>query len=618
MKRFPRLAAVAALVVAGVAAAAPGSGPGRSTEMPPTDARPADTHRQPAAPGEHRPPEPLAPAPLAKTASPDSLPSDARPGDARPPGGREARGDDADARPGETDPDAAGPQDGPEDGGPQDGGPDGAGPAEGRAVRAGPPGAGAQGDDPAGTPPEDARSAAIRTARARPDGADAAAATEDGRPGEGLTREGLTGELPLVQARVPEAAPVELLSAGARPARVLQARDRATRMVPVEARPGWVLPAQPAPGVTYRAFSVSTPHGSARVHLVEADLSGPGVRADLLYPGSVTDRAPVSQMARRQGAVAAVNGDFFHMLESQHPGVAATGSASGPQVMHGRPLKAAVPEGQRFGWKPLPGDSAQDVVGVGTDGKARTGRLRLSGRVETRTGGFRLGGYNQYALPVGSVGLFTTGWGSASRARAVCGTDNHRSGPCADEVYEVTVRRGEVVSGTATPGSGPVGAGTQILLGREAGARLLRALTPGTRVRVDYGLDAGSQTPFRFALGAHAVLRGGRVLSGLDARTAEPRTAVGIADAGDSLFLLATDGREGTSTGLTVRELAGVLQSLGCTEGLYMDGGASSTLATRDPGSGQVSVRNHLQQGAERRVPNGIAIIAGRGGAPSD
>ncbi|MFD9569365.1 phosphodiester glycosidase family protein [Streptomyces sp. NPDC059982] len=604
MKRFPRLAAVAALVVAGVAAAAPGSGsgPGRSTEIPPTDARPADTHRQPAAPAEHRPPEPLAPAPLAETAAPDSFPSDARPG--------------------ETDPEAAGPQDGPEDGGHEDGGHDSAGPAEGRVVRAGPPGAGGPGDDPAGTPPQDARSATIRTARARPDGAGAEPATEgatdDGRPGEGLTTEGLTRELPLVGARVPEAEPVELLSAGARPARVLQARDRATRMVPVEARPGWVLPAQPAPGVTYRAFSVSTPHGSARVHLVEADLSGPGVRADLLYPGSVTDRAPVSQMARRQGAVAAVNGDFFHMLESQHPGVAATGSASGPQVMHGRALKAAVPEGQRFGWKPLPGDSAQDVVGVGTDGKARTGRLRLSGRVETRTGGFRLGGYNQYALPVGSVGLFTSGWGSASRARAVCGTDKHRSGPCADEVYEVTVRRGEVVSGTATPGSGPVGAGTQILLGREAGARLLRALTPGTRVRVDYGLDAGSQTPFRFALGAHAVLRGGRVLSGLDARTAEPRTAVGIADAGNSLFLLATDGREGTSTGLTVRELAGVLQSLGCTEGLYMDGGASSTLATRDPGSGKVSVRNHLQQGEERRVPNGIAIIAGRGGAPSD
>ncbi|MFG2616789.1 phosphodiester glycosidase family protein [Streptomyces sp. NPDC048507] len=573
MKRFPRLAAVAALVVAGVAAAAPG--PGRPTDFPPTDNRPAETHRQAAHAGEHRPPEPLAPAPLGATAAPDSSSSSSS----------------SDARPGDAPPDGPAPERG--EGGSEDGSEDG---HEYRYE---------EDPDRAAVPP------AAVGARAGAPGADAGAA--DGRPGEGLTT-----EVPLLGARVPEAGPLELLPPGARPARVLRSGDRATRMVPVEARPGWVLPAQPAPGVTYRAFSVPTAHGSARVHLVEADLSGPGVRADLLYPGSVTDRAPVSQMARRQGAVAAVNGDFFHMLESQHPGVAATGSASGPQVMHGRALKAAVPEGQRFGWKPLPGDSAQDVVGVGTDGKARTGRLRLSGRVETRTGGFRLGGYNQYALPVGSVGLFTTGWGSASRARAVCGTDGHRAGPCADEVYEVTVRRGEVVSGTATPGSGTIAADTQVLLGRDAGARLLRALAPGTRVRVDYGLDAGRQTPFRFALGAHAVLRGGRVLSGLDGRTAEPRTAVGIADAGDSLFLLATDGREGTSTGLTVRELAGVLRSLGCTEGLYMDGGASSTLATRDPGSGKVSVRNHLQQGEERRVPNGIAIIAGRGGAPAE
>jgi hypothetical protein len=303
-------------------------------------------------------------------------------------------------------------------------------------------------------------------------------------------------------------------------------------------------------------------------------------------------------------------------METQHSGVAPTGSASGPQVMHGRPLKAAVPEGQRFGWKPLPGDSAQDVVGVGTDGKARSGRLKLSGRVETRTGGFALGGYDQYALPVGSVGLFTSRWGSASRARAVCGTDKRRSGPCATEVHEVTVRRGEVVSASDTPGSGAIDADTQILLGRDAGAGVLRGLAPGTRVRIDYGLDAGSSVPFRFALGAHAVLRGHRVLPGLDTRTAEPRTAVGIADAGDTLFLLVTDGREGTSTGLTVRELATVLDSLGCDEGLYMDGGASSTLATRDPEAGTVVVRNQLQQGQERRVPNGIAILAPHGESP--
>ncbi|MFE2853722.1 phosphodiester glycosidase family protein [Streptomyces lavendulae] len=413
--------------------------------------------------------------------------------------------------------------------------------------------------------------------------------------------------------RFPRLAAVAVLAAvslAAVPARPAAARPETAR--PQEPRPEASRPEVPAPGVGYREFTVPTSHGSARVHLVEVDLRTPGVRADLLYPGSVSGRAPVSQMARRQGAVAAMNGDFFHMVEGQHPGIAATGAPSGPAVKDGRALKAAVPEGQRYGWKPPAGDSARDVVGVGTDGKARSGRLKLVGRVETPEGRLALGGYNQYALPVGSVGLFTSHWGSASRARAVCGTDKRRSAPCSEEVYEVTVRRGEVVSGSDTPGSGPVDADTQILLGREAGADALRALVPGTRVRISYDLDSGPGAPFRFALGAHTVLRGHRPLPGLDARTAEPRSAVGIGEGGDSLFLLVTDGREGTSTGLTVRELADVLRSLGCAEGLYMDGGASSTLAVRDRATGTVAVRNHLQQGQERRVPNGIAITAGR------
>ncbi|MFI5618060.1 phosphodiester glycosidase family protein [Streptomyces sp. NPDC051567] len=369
-------------------------------------------------------------------------------------------------------------------------------------------------------------------------------------------------------------------------------------------------PERVAPGVSYRTFTVPTTHGSANVHVVEADLRHPGVRTGLLHPGTVSAREPVSRMAGRQGAVAAVNGDFFHMVETQHPGVPATGAPSGPAVADGFALKAAVPEGQRFGWAPPSGDSAEEVFGVGTDGRARAGRLRLEGRVRVPDGELPLGGLNQYALPVGSIGLFTSRWGSASRARAVCGTDTVRAAPCTDDAYEVTVRQGHVVSASAKPGTGTIDADTQILLGRERGAEALRGLVPGTAVEVRHHLASTAPVPFRFALGAHFLVRGHREVAGLDTRTAEPRTAVGIAGDGSTLYLLATDGREGTSTGLTVRELAGVMRSLDCADALYLDGGASSTLVTRDHTHGGTVVRNHLQQGQERRVPNGIAVFS--------
>ncbi|MFG3280377.1 phosphodiester glycosidase family protein [Streptomyces sp. NPDC048111] len=365
-----------------------------------------------------------------------------------------------------------------------------------------------------------------------------------------------------------------------------------------------------APGVAYRTFPLATAHGSVRVHQLTADLSHPGVRAGLLYPGAVAERSPVSAMAARQGAVAAVNGDFFNITEEQHPGVQATGAASGASVLDGQALKGAVPVGQRYGWALPPGADGTEVLGVGVDGRARTGRLTLRGSLVTPHATLPLGGLNQYALPVGSVGLFTERWGSVSRARAACGTDSRRGAPCTTDVYEVTVRNGRVEHTANTPGSGPVPAGSLVLLGREAGARALRALTSRTAAEVSYALASDKGAAFAFALGAYPLLRSGLPVPGLDATAKEPRTGAGIAQDGRLLHLVATDGREGTSTGLTVTELAALLRSLGCEEAAYLDGGASTTLVTRDPTTGATTVRNTLDQGLERRVPNGIALYA--------
>jgi hypothetical protein len=405
---------------------------------------------------------------------------------------------------------------------------------------------------------------------------------------------------------VPQALPVQVAGPAAAPARPAPEEPYTA---PDEGRFG--APEQVVPGVEYRSFTVPSSHGGTRVHLLTVDLRHPGVRAGLLFPGAVASGAPVSGMAAERGAVGAVNGDFFDISEEQHPGVEATGAPSGPMVLDGRPLKAAVPQGQRFGWTPPEGDTSEDVFGVGTDGRARTARLTLRGRVRTPKGALDLGGLNQYALPVDSIGVFTPQWGSASRARAVCGNDENRAAPCTGEAYEVTVRRGKVVSVSEAPGRGAIPQDAVVLLGREAGARALRGLAPGTPVTVDYAFESSAGVPFAFALGAYPLVRGHAPLPGLDTEVAEPRTAIGIAASGRVLHLLSTDGRENASSGLTVAELADLLRSLGCADGAYLDGGGSATLATRDLGGGRVRVRNNLDRGQERSVPNGIAVFAG-------
>lgn len=208
-----------------------------------------------------------------------------------------------------------------------------------------------------------------------------------------------------------------------------------------------------APGISYRAFSVTGSHGVVSGHLVTADLTDRHVSVDLLTPGTVSSRVKLSQMAAAQGAVAGVNADFFNIEESQHVGVAPTNSAVGPAIAHGEALKAAVPDGQRFGPGLPPGTSTRDVIGVGSDKRARLDELTLEGSVRTKSGSFDLGGFNQYAIPVGGVGAFNPKWGEVSRQRSVCGTDTVRAAACSTNTYEVTVHNGRVVSGSPTIGS---------------------------------------------------------------------------------------------------------------------------------------------------------------------
>lgn len=366
-----------------------------------------------------------------------------------------------------------------------------------------------------------------------------------------------------------------------------------------------------APGVTYEEFDLPAAKGVTHAHVLRVDLRDPRVRLGLLHPGAVAARAPVSRLADAQGAVAGVNGDFFNISETQHPGVEATGASVGPAIAGGRALKAAVPDGQRFGPALPPGTSTEDVFGVGADRRARLDGLALAGSVRTPRGRLPLGGLNQYALPVGSVGAFTSDWGGASRVRATCGTDTDRAAPCSTDTYEVTVRGGRVVSASGTPGSGPIAPGTTVLVGREAGARLLRELSPGEPVRVRHRLVASaSRVPFRFALGGCPVLADGLPLPGLDDRTAAVRTAVGIADGGRRVLLLALDGAPAYRTGLTVAEVAETLRDLGAADGFSLDGGGSTTLVARAPGATGAAVRNHPSGGAERPVPNGIGVFS--------
>lgn len=355
-----------------------------------------------------------------------------------------------------------------------------------------------------------------------------------------------------------------------------------------------------AQGVTRRDFTTTEAGGRVEGHLVEVDLRHPAVSTDLLTAGAVAAGATVPRMADEAGAAAGINGDFFDF--------GGTGAAAGPEIKGGRMLKSAVPVHRRLA-PPVDGASTEYVFGVGPDGTARIDRLRFEGTARSGGDVLPLAGLNQYAIPVGGIGLFTAAWGSASRAGTVCGSNDDPDAGCSP-ARVVVVRDGEVTAVRPEPVGGRIPSGTQLLVGRDDGARQLGALQVGDDVDVTARLVPESGRPLHFAVGGSPILQDGEPTEDLGDAQRAPRSAAGTGPDGHRMYLVAVDGRQSDSIGLTLEELADLLDELSVDDAVNLDGGGSSTLVYREPGESRVTVINDPSGSPPRQVPNGIGVFS--------
>lgn len=68
-------------------------------------------------------------------------------------------------------------------------------------------------------------------------------------------------------------------------------------------------------------------------------------------------------------------------------------------------------------------------------------------------------------------------------------------------------------------------------------------------------------------------------------------------------LLVLVDGRQRRSVGMTLPELSGVFQRLGCTDAMNLDGGGSATLWYDG------KVRNRPCDGGEREIANSLVAV---------
>ena len=112
------------------------------------------------------------------------------------------------------------------------------------------------------------------------------------------------------------------------------------------------------------------------------------------------------------------------------------------------------------------------------------------------------------------------------------------------------------------------------------------------------------------AMGLHCVLVENGVNVCADKSTLRaPRTAIGVKHDG-SVFFLAADGRQDSSIGLSLTELADLMIKEGAVWAGNLDGGGSTTVVSRDIGSDRLTVQNTPSDGSERNVSNCWLFVA--------
>ncbi|MDI9634655.1 phosphodiester glycosidase family protein [Kamptonema cortianum] len=341
------------------------------------------------------------------------------------------------------------------------------------------------------------------------------------------------------------------------------------------------------PGLTYRMeIDLSLPRV---IHALKYTPGGQSVTARaetalerIFEPDDVNKgRATLTATMARTGAIAGINGDFFPW----------TGDPIGAMVRNGELLSTPYPNRSVFGWGA---------------GYAAVGPLTYSGKVIFEGGELKIDGVNQevgenmLVLSTPAAGWVFT---KSTAVHAILEADKALS---PDGAFKANVRLfvPDLTKVKVEPGTMILSATGNLM------ARLAK-VPRGQEVTIDIRMTGIDWSKAVHTIGGGPMLiKDGKLalnpalekFSADFSTTKHPRTAIGSTAKGD-IWMLVLDGRQPMSRGAGLDELARVMQRLGCTNAINLDGGGSSTIAIAG------LVVNRPSGGTQRAISNSVLLF---------
>ncbi|KMY55554.1 hypothetical protein AC623_17720 [Bacillus sp. FJAT-27231] len=137
--------------------------------------------------------------------------------------------------------------------------------------------------------------------------------------------------------------------------------------------------------------------------------------------------------------------------------------------------------------------------------------------------------------------------------------------------------------------------------------QLLKSLKPGDPVSLTIDIEEKwKDSHFMLASGPLLVQKGKVMMTmsekSPNSRARAPRSAVMVDQSGKKVYFVTVDGRQKGRAGMTLKEFASYLKSIGAYQALNLDGGGSTTMTGRAVGSSKAKVLNRPSEGRERTV----------------
>jgi exopolysaccharide biosynthesis protein len=252
-------------------------------------------------------------------------------------------------------------------------------------------------------------------------------------------------------------------------------------------------------------------------------------------------RNKISNIAQRDNAIVAINGGYFK-----------------PQT--------GVPLGTLMINKKVYTGPIYDRVGMGIfDNGYAMARVQLKAVVETNIGGLKIDNINQPRMLSTHTIVYTPEWGEYSPPSPKYGK-------------QIVVEKGKLVnvsySNNKIPQNGYVIVGSEKnidIISKAKKFKLNIKMNPEWN-GVNHIISGG---PYLIKNGDIYVDMTAQKLSAIGGRN--PRTAIGYTK-DNHLIMLTADGREGSSIGLTLMELASLMKEFGCINAMNLDGGGSTVM----------------------------------------